>query len=124
MRIFDINGFDKDILECEYNDIADLVNHVRGLELSSGQNCEIFKSDKAWNEMDDNDIIYIPDIMLNDLTEIFEGCFSFYDIKQLIENIYTKADFINIAGDKAEELFHYVDWQHPESAWDAGELED
>lgn len=124
MRIFDINGFDKDILECEYNDIADLVNHVRGLELSSGQNCEIFKSDKPWNEMDDNDIIYIPDIALNDLTEIFEGCFSFYNIKQLIENIYTKADFINIARDKAEELFHYVDWQHPESVWDAGELED
>ena len=100
------------------------------LPLAKGQNCDIYKSDKAWHEIEDDDVIYIPDIDLNQCWKFWQlsesEMIEDYDfnsgwnryVKEFLRNCYTKADFEEIAGDKAEELFDFVDWQHPASAWE------
>lgn len=38
--------------------------------------------------------------------------------------IYTKKDFVSIAGKHADMLFEDVDWQHPETLWEEYDTED
>lgn len=79
-------------------------------EWRSGQDCDIFKADhfSAGDE-----IIYIPDVYLNEL-------FTLDDIEDILACCYTGKDFLaETGGDaaKAERLFWFCDWQHPSSAW-------
>ena len=88
---------------------------------TDGHDCLIYKGE--WNPGDD--IIYIPDIDLNEIpidrplekwTEDYGN-----EIELAISNMYTGRDFVSIAdGDKdiAEKLFYYCDWQNPSSAID------
>ena len=90
-----------------------------------GQGGEIFKADsfKAGDQ-----IIYIPDTLLNEIPAY--PMIDDEEIENVLECCYTGNDFISMceerfgSGDKAEELFRYVDWQHPSSALDAGEIDD
>ncbi len=93
--------------------------------LRDGQECTIYKADAFVPGLE---IIYIPDIDLNaipydkDLSADIEGIMDF-----LCQDCYTGDDFIDLCdGDteKAKRLFEYVDWQHPSSALEAGEIED
>lgn len=90
-------------------------------EFTDGQDCIIYKGE--WNPGDD--VIYIPDIDLNDIPidRPLEKWTEYYgnEIELAISNMYTGRDFISIAdGDKdvAERLFIYCDWQNPSSAID------
>ena len=87
-----------------------------------GQDCDIYKNDE-WELSDD--IIYIPDIQLNNI-DYFDylrskGKNVEERIEEVIDCTYTGKDFMELAdGDEgiAKELFYYVDWQHPSSALD------
>ena len=87
------------------------------LPLSNGQDCMIYKINKPWEKIANNEIVYIPDIYLNDIYKLWYASeidtieSDTYDI--LVDNCYTKEDFELIGGDRAEELFDFVDWQHP-----------
>lgn len=90
-------------------------------DFTDGQDCLIYKGE--WNPGDD--VIYIPDIDLNDIPidRPLEKWTEYYgnEIELAISNMYTGRDFISIAdGDKdiAEKLFYYCDWQNPSSAID------
>nr|DAR44131.1 MAG TPA: hypothetical protein [Caudoviricetes sp.] len=79
---------------------------------TDGQDCIIYKGkfdlDNAEN------IIYIPDIFLNDI-DIDTDFLTEREIKNVLGNCYTTADFLDEAQDHvnlAEDLFNYVDWQH------------
>lgn len=91
----------------------------------SGQEGEIFKADTF--EAGDQ-IIYIPDIWLNEIPT--RPLKDESEIENVLDCCYTGNDFIRLCeerfgnGDKASELFDYVDWQHPSSALDAGEIDD
>lgn len=81
-------------------------------EFSDGQDCTIYKGkfdlDNAEN------IIYIPDIFLNDI-DIETDFLTEMEIKNVLDNCYTTEDFIEEAqghANLAESLFNYVDWQH------------
>lgn len=79
-------------------------------EWRSGQDCDIFKADRF---SIGNEIIYIPDVYLNDL-------FTLNDIDDILDCCYTGEDFLAETGGnaaKAERLFWFCDWQHPSSAW-------
>ena len=91
------------------------------LEFCAGQECEIFK---AKHFQPGDEIIYIPDVYLNELATGKPVCTE-EEIKEIIGCCYSGDDFIEECdGDvqKAEALFGYCDWQHPSSAID--ELED
>lgn len=93
------------------------------LELYAGQECEIFKAEGF---QPGDEIIYIPDIYLNELAVGKSGCTE-EEIAEIINCCYTGNDFIaECGGDlgKAEILFGYCDWQHPSSAIDDGVLDD
>ena len=87
-----------------------------------GQDCDIYKNDE-W-ELSDN-IIYIPDIQLNNI-DYFDylrskGKNVEERIEEVIDCTYTGKDFMELADRDegiAKELFYYVDWQHPSSALD------
>lgn len=88
---------------------------------TDGQDCLIYKGE--WNPGDD--VIYIPDIDLNEIPidRSLERWTEYYanEIELAISNMYTGRDFVMIAdGDKdvAEKLFYYCDWQNPSSAID------
>ena len=89
---------------------------------TAGQECLIFKA----NHFKKGDgIMYIPDLCLNEIKA--DSVLSVAEIEALLDQCYTGDDFIGVAEGnvaKAEELFRYCDWQHPEAVWDAGELED
>ena len=95
--------------------IVDIMNEV--LPLTAGQECMIYKNNRAWSEISDSEVVYIPDIYLNEIYKFWYASDidviepDSYDI--LIDNCYTKEDFIMIGGERAEELFDFVDWQHP-----------
>lgn len=72
---------------------------------------------KAWDDLDDDEIIYIPEFGYNKNHTVPR------------ENAYTKSDFIRLTKENvsdgdieqlAEELFGMVDWQYPESLIDEG----
>lgn len=79
--------------------------------LKAGQECDIYKA----NHFSPGDeIIYIPDIYMN---HIWNNC----DVDEVLPECYTGNDFIAECGgreDLAEQIFEYVDWQHPSTAID------
>lgn len=91
-----------------------------------GQECDIFK-EEAFRAGDQ--IIYIPDTHLNEIPT-FRSMKDGGEIEEVLDCCYTGNDFIRLceehfgSGEKASELFDYVDWQHPSSALDAGEIDD
>ena len=90
--------------EVQLNQIFDFIH---------GQECEIYKTDD-WNKAREDDIVYIPDTDLNEIiiNKVIKG----YEIRNTLINLYTKRDFITVCDDNekmAEDLFNYIDWQHP-----------
>lgn len=80
---------------------------------SIGQECVIFKADTFRAGAD---ILYIPDVALNDLQ--LGNPVSGEEIKDILWCCYSGNDFIDECGgdqELAERLFHYCDWQHPSS---------
>lgn len=80
----------------------------------SGQECEIYK---ASSFVLGDDIIYIPDIWLNEIpyhTAISDD----EDIEEILLSCYSGNDFLEECGGNAqlaERLFWLCDWQHPSS---------
>lgn len=104
-----MNGITKECLRKELECGKRLKNLF---EFSDGQYCTIYKGkfdlDNAEN------IIYIPDIFLNDI-DIETDFLTEMEIKNVLDNCYTTEDFIEEAqghANLAESLFNYVDWQH------------
>lgn len=96
------------------------------LLLRTGQECEIYKADSF---LDTNDVIYIPDISLNNIKfakdDIDEYWTEDEEVQRLKGDMYTGREFVEMCGgnrELAEELFNYVDWQHPGSVLDADEI--
>ena len=87
------------------------------LQLTDGQECEIFKADVF---RIDNKVIYIPDVVLNGLVRFVHDIRSSDEYADdVIQNVFTGQDFVDECnGDVrlAEQLFWYCDWQHPSSA--------
>lgn len=102
------------------------------LPFTDGQECLIFKADSFSSG---EEIVYIPDIYLNeihvrndltarmpiydDLGRISRFASKDEQINDVLSYCYTGTDFIQEAGgdeDLALRLFFYVDWQHPSSA--------
>jgi hypothetical protein len=81
-----------------------------------------YKTDKNWDDIPDDEIIYIPEYAYENINNADE------------DDVYTKADFRRLAREYewehehtdeeieriAEELFESCDWQHPESLIDEG----
>ena len=93
-------------------------------EFRSGQDCEIFKA----KEFDDSEqIIYVPDIDLNELRMYVDNAVCTDGEKEMADVIdeiigccYTGTDFVELCEgnlEKAAYLFDYCDWQHPSSAY-------
>lgn len=83
-------------------------------EFSDGQDCTIYKG--KFDLENAENIIYIPDIFLNDI-DIDADFMTEMEIKNVLENCYTTEDFMEEAQghvNLAESLFNYVDWQHPD----------
>ena len=80
-----------------------------------GQECEIFKAERF---RAGDEIIYIPDLSLNEIP-IDMVIDDQEAVEDILDSCYTGNDFLEECGgdqDLAERLFHYVDWQHPSSA--------
>lgn len=85
------------------------------LPLTDGQECLIYKATKF---SEGEDIIYIPDVFLNEIP-YDRACVSADEIREVIGMCYTGNDFLELChghGKSATELFVYCDWQHPSSA--------
>ena len=83
-------------------------------EFSECQECSIYKG--KFNLEKAENIIYIPDIFLNDI-DIDTDFLTEMEIKNILNNCYTTAGFLDEAQgyvNLAESLFNYVDWQHPD----------
>lgn len=81
-------------------------------EFTDGQDCIIYKG--KFDLENAENIIYIPDIFLNDI-DIETDFLTEYEIKNVLNNCYTTKDFMVEAQghvNLAESLFDYVDWQH------------
>lgn len=83
-------------------------------EFTEGQDCLIYKG-KFLPGIIGDDICYIPDIYLNEITvnrPVRED-----EIDGIVHCCYTTNDFINECKgheNLAKDLFNYVDWQHPD----------
>lgn len=81
----------------------------------SGQECLIYKASEF---SDGNEIIYIPDVDLNNIPmdrPLKDGV----EIEDVLGVCYTGREFVDECGgdtELAQRLFHYCDWQHPSSA--------
>lgn len=85
------------------------------LDFREGQECWMFK---AADFKPGDDILYIPDIDLNDIP-VAEHPKTYEEIEDIIDQCYTGDDFIEECGgnvEKAKHLFWYCNWQHPSSA--------
>ena len=110
------------------------------LDLVPGQDCMIFKAEKF---SADDQVIYIPDIDLNeipysvDLSEDnslrdasngkWESMTANEQIDLVLSYCYTGDDFVDLCEDDealAYRLFCYCDWQHPSSALPECEYDD
>ena len=83
-------------------------------EFMSGQECDIYKGEFSLSD----DIIYIPDIDLNEIP--IHEAIEKEEVDRVINAMYSGLDFLEQCERKeelAEELFGYCDWQHPSSAW-------
>ena len=90
---------------------------------SAGQQCTIYKA-AAFTTGDE--IIYIPDISLNDIP-MDRPLRNGEEIEEVLSVCYAGVDFVQeCAGDVklAEQLFYYCDWQHPSSALPEVDYED
>lgn len=82
-------------------------------EFTDGQDCLIYKG-KFFPGIMGDDICYIPDIYLNAIPKnrsVFES-----EIEYVVNECYTTNDFVNECKghqNLAEDLFNFVDWQHP-----------
>lgn len=77
----------------------------------NGQDCSIYKG----NFEESDEIIYIPDIDLNEI--VIDRKLNPDEIKTVIDCCYSGNDFIDICRkheNLARGLFKYVDWQHPD----------
>lgn len=87
----------------------------------SGQECTIFKvSIEEYDAAGPDDIVYVPDLDLNELAVDDDLSVDIEGIFDLLGDCYTKDDFIKECDGNekmARELFVYVDWQHPSSAY-------
>lgn len=93
------------------------------LPFGPGQDCEIYKAESFTAG---DEIVYIPDIYLNEI-RIDRPITDPEELEEVLSNCYTGADFVNECGgnkEKAEALFWFCDWQHPSSAHDEGILDD
>lgn len=93
------------------------------LHLKEGQNCTIFKTDVFFPT---DIVVYIPDMELNCIP-YDRSNLSWDIIEHIMECCYSGKDFVNLTEGneiKAKRLFQYVDWQHPSSAYEAGEIDD
>ena len=99
----------KQLLEMNYLPLNEIFN------FTDGQDCMIYKTnefDKA--EMDD--IVYIPDIYLNEIP-INHIKYDEDEIDNILIHCITKQDFLDeCKGNEklARDLFDFVDWQHPD----------
>ena len=86
------------------------------LHFSRGQECLIFKAD----EFEPGDeILYIPDIDLNEIPADTDLSCDIEGIFDVLGCCYTGDDFIEECdgnAELAERLFWYCDWQHPSSS--------
>lgn len=78
--------------------------------LSEGQDCMIYKGE--WPDLPEasDEIIYIPDIDLNDLED------DDVPVSEKLGFLYTAKDFLSQTGGNvlaAKDLFNFVDWQNP-----------
>lgn len=106
------DGITKDELRLALEGGARLIDMF---DFRPGQECEIFKSERFQTG---DEIIYIPDLSLNDLP-IDLVIDDPEAVEDILNNCYTGNDFLEECGgdrDLAEQLFYYVDWQHPSSA--------
>ena len=79
---------------------------------TDGQDSTIYKG--KFDLENAENIIYIPDIFLNDI-DIESDFLTEMEIKNVLENCYSTEDFIEESqghANLAESLFNYVDWQH------------
>lgn len=89
--------------------------------LRDGQSCTIYKADQF---TEGPDIIYIPDLALNEIPEVTPVNRGTKEevanrIEEILYSCYTGDDFIYESDEDrelAERLFYYCDWQHPSSA--------
>lgn len=82
-------------------------------EVVSGEECEIVKHDRF--EASD-DIIYIPDLRLNDIP--ITRPMTQKEIQETLYSCYTGNDFLYMCGSSgpsAKALFDACTWQHPSS---------
>lgn len=99
----------KQLLEMNYLPLNEIFN------FTDGQDCMIYKTndfDKA--EMDD--IVYIPDIYLNEIP-INHIKYDEDEIDNILIHCITKQDFLDeCKGNEtlARDLFDFVDWQRPD----------
>lgn len=87
------------------------------LSFGPGQDCEIFKAD-SFSAGDE--IIYVPDIFLNEI-HIDRPITDPDEVSSVLAYCYTGKDFLDECKgnlELAERLFWYCDWQHPSSAID------
>lgn len=82
-------------------------------EFEQGQECYIFKAD--WAMSKDDDIVYIPDLDLNEL--VTDRSLNDEEIENFLEHCCTKKRFLDEANGNekvAEAIFDFCDWQHPD----------
>lgn len=80
---------------------------------TEGQECLIHKGNFAATD----DIIYIPDIYLNEIST--NNPLTEEKLEDIENNLYSGNDFINECNgnvELAKELFDWCDWSHPSSA--------
>lgn len=78
--------------------------------LIPGQDCVIYKGEWPDNPEASDEIIYIPDIDLNNLED------DDMPVSEKLGFLYTAQDFLNQTGGNmlaAKDLFDFVDWQNP-----------
>lgn len=86
------------------------------LPLRNGVECTIFK---ATQFVADDTISYIPDCEMNGVR--FEAYLATEDIDIIMEKVYSGQDILAICGGdeaKAKDVWEYVNWQHPSTAYD------
>ena len=79
-------------------------------DLIPGQECMIYKGEWPDNPEASDEIIYIPDIDLNDLED------ADVPVSEKLSLMYTAQDFLSQTGRNvlaAKDLFAFVDWQNP-----------
>lgn len=87
------------------------------LPVRDGQECEIVK---VKDFLPGNTVIYMPDLWMSNVP-VNELVTDLEMLEEVVSYCYTGDDFIaecNGDVEKAKDLFHYVDWQHPSSAVD------